>query len=73
MVHLCEDDRLTSLVESFESSSPFDMSCTPIQIIPLRARIKVTEQDYFAELDRLEQQGWEGLVEAFDELPIGVS
>lgn len=49
------------------------MSCTPIQIIPLRARIKVTEQDYFAELDRLEQQGWEGLVEAFDELPIGVS
>ncbi len=71
-LHLLEDDRPASLVESVESSSPFDMSLTPIQVLVLRPRIRVTETDYFEERSRLEEQGWNFLTEAFEELPIGI-
>jgi hypothetical protein len=71
-LHLLVDDRpFVSLVESYEESSPLAMSCTPIGIIPLRTNVKnPTEQDYSEERNRLEREGWEFRVEAFDELPI---
>ena len=71
-LHLLEDDRPASLVESVESSSPFDMSLTPIQVVVLRPAVRVTETDYFDERNRLTEQGWKLLGEAFDELPIAV-
>jgi hypothetical protein len=48
------------------------MSLTPIQVLVLRPRIRVTETDYFEERSRLEEQGWNFLTEAFEELPIGI-
>ena len=71
-LHLLEDDRPASLVESAESASPFDMSRTPIQVLVLRPRRRVTETDYFEELSRLEEEGWKFLAEAFEELPIAI-
>src|SRR5258705_12317395 len=69
---LTMDDRpFTSLVESAESKSIFDMSRTVIQVFS--AKIKnPTEQDYFAKRNRMEQEGWKFCMEAFDELPISV-
>ena len=71
-LHLLEDHRPASLVESVESSSPFDMSCTPIQVISLRPSVRVTETDYFDECNRLKREGWTFLTEALDELPIAI-
>jgi len=67
------DDRpFTSLVESAESDSVFDMSCTVIQVFPATRIENPSEQDYLAERSRLEREGWKFCVEAFDELPIAV-
>jgi hypothetical protein len=55
------------------ASSIFDMSCTPIQVTHFGNPNGVTEQDYFAQRDRLIQNGWAFRWEAFDELPIGVA
>jgi len=60
-----------SLCESVESSI-FDMSCTPIQVMHFNNPQGVTEQDYFAQRDRMLQNGWTFRGEAFDELPIAV-
>jgi len=68
-----KDDRPTSLCESVESSSIFNMSCTSIQVTRFRNPKGVTEQDYFAQRDRLIQNGWVFRGEAFDELPIAVA
>jgi hypothetical protein len=71
-LHLLEGDRPAPLVESVESSSPFDMSLTPIQVTFLRPGQRTTEHDYFDERIRLEGQGWKFLIEAFDEIPIAI-
>ena len=67
------DERpFTSLVESAESESIFDMSRTVIQVFFATKVKNPTEQDYLAERNRLEQEGWKFCMEAFDELPIAV-
>jgi len=72
-LHLTIDDRpFTSLVESAESESIFDMSCTVIQVFPATKAKNPSEQDYLSERNRLEQEGWKFCLEAFDELPIAV-
>jgi hypothetical protein len=72
-LHLTIDDRpFTSLVESAESASVFDMSLTVIQIFPATKVKNPTEQDYLSERERLEREGWVDWGEATDELPIAV-
>ena len=69
-LHLTIDDRpFTSLVESAESKSILDMSRTVIQVSFSKIK-NPTEQDYLAERNRMEQEGWKFCMEAFDELPI---
>jgi hypothetical protein len=53
------------LVESAESESIFDMSRTPIQVFPFIHITNPTEQDYLAERNRLEQDGWAFLGEGY--------
>jgi hypothetical protein len=65
-LHLLTDDRACpSLVESAESESIFDMSRTPIQVFPFIHITNPTEQDYLAERNRLEQDGWAFLGEGY--------
>ena len=72
-LHLTIDDRpFASLVQSAESKSVFDMSCTVIQVFRATKAQNPTEQDYLIERNRLEQSGWKFVAEAFDELPIAV-
>ncbi len=72
-LHLTMDDRpFKSLVESAESESVFDMSRTVIQVFPATKTKNPTEQDYLAERNRLEREGWVFWGEATDELPIAV-
>jgi hypothetical protein len=67
------DDRpFTSLVESAESESIFDMSRTVIQVFSATKVKNPTEQDYLTERNLWEQEGWKFCMEAFDELPIAV-
>lgn len=70
-LHLTIDDRpFTSLVESAESESIFDMSRTVIQVFPFTTVKNPSEHDYLAERNRIEQDGWKFCFEAFDEHPI---
>lgn len=68
------DDRpFTSLVESAESESVYDMSRTVIQVFPATKLRNPTEEDYLTERNRLEQEGWKFWNEAFGEFPIAVA
>ena len=66
-----QPDRDPRLCESAESSSALDMSVTTIEVFWSRIR-KPTEQDYLAQRDQLERDGWMFRVEQLDELPIAI-
>jgi hypothetical protein len=78
-LHLTIDDRpFTSLVESAESESIFDMSCTVIQVFPTTKAKNPSEQDYLAERNRLSNRAGSSAsrrltncrLQFFPELPI---